>query len=73
MAGGGPVAVATYRWRYLAEMAVATLAEEGIEAVVVGDDAGGAYPGLRPVRVLVAAGEEDRARAVLAEVEEAEE
>jgi predicted Fe-Mo cluster-binding NifX family protein len=55
--------------RLEAEMAAGILEAEGIEAVVLADDAGGAYPPLqmaRGVRLLVAAEDEARARDLLA-------
>ncbi|HEX9883093.1 MAG TPA: DUF2007 domain-containing protein, partial [Desulfobaccales bacterium] len=53
----------------IAEMAAGLLESEGIEALVMADDAGGAYPMLqfiRGVRLLVAPEDEARAREILA-------
>jgi hypothetical protein len=53
----------------MAELAAGLLEAEGVEALVLADDAGGNYPMLqfvRGVRVLVAAEDEARARELLA-------
>ena len=46
-------------------MAAGRLADAGIPAVVVGDDAGGMYPGIMPVAIRVAREDEARAREAL--------
>jgi hypothetical protein len=59
--------VATYRYRHEAEFARTVLELEEIEAMVFADDAGGMEPFImRPVRLIVRAEDEDRARSVLA-------
>jgi hypothetical protein len=63
--GTGTIEVARFRYRHEAEMAAGTLADAGIPAVVVGDDAGGMYPGIMFVAVRVAAENVENARAVL--------
>jgi len=63
-----PTVIATYRARYVAEMAKGRLATEGIQAALATDDAGGAYPQLqstRGVRLVVAGQEAHRAWHVL--------
>lgn len=67
--GDTPVEVGRYTWRHQAEMRRDLLAGEGVRAVVVADDAGGAYAGIAPARLLVAAGDLDLARALLAAFE----
>ncbi len=73
------VVLETFPNRIEAEMAAGLLEAEGIEARVMADDAGGAYPMLqfiRGVRLLVAPEDAYRARQVLlamAESGEAEE
>jgi hypothetical protein len=60
--------VATFGYRYEAEFARETLRVAGIESVLAGDDAGGAYAGMsftRRIRLLVRSSELDRAREVL--------
>ena len=64
---GDTVEVARFRFRHEAEMAAGRLADAGIPAVVVGDDAGGMYPGIMSVGIRVARGDEARAREVLTE------
>jgi hypothetical protein len=67
------VVLETFPNRIAAEMAAGLLESEGIEAMVLADDAGGAYPSLqfvRGVRVLVAAEDQYRAREILAAMEE---
>ena len=57
-------------------MAAGLLESEGIPALVMADDAGGAYPSLqfvRGVRLLVAAADRYRAREILKAMEVAEE
>jgi len=59
-----PTVIATYRARYVAEMAKGRLATEGIRAALATDDAGGAYPQLQPtqgVRLVVAGHDAHRA------------
>ena len=63
------VVLETFPNRMIAEMAAGLLASEGIEALVMADDAGGAYPMLqfiRGVRLLVAPEDRYRAREILA-------
>ena len=63
-----PVPVGTYSYRHEAEFARATLQGAGIECVLVGDDAGGAYAGLsftRPITLLVRPDQLDDAKMVL--------
>jgi hypothetical protein len=63
-----PVVVATFAFRHEAEFALETLRAAGIEAMLVADDAGGAYAGLSlsgPARILVRAPDGERARALL--------
>ncbi len=63
------IVLETFSNRIEAEMAAGLLEAEGIEAMVVADDAGGAYPMLqfvRGVRLLVDQEDEARAREVLA-------
>jgi hypothetical protein len=71
----GPVEVARYRYRHEAEMRRSLLEDEGIDAVVVGDDAGGMYPGIFPtgsIRLVVGPDDVERARAILAEFDSEE-
>lgn len=54
--------------RLLAEMAAQLLAQEGIDCLILADDAGGAYPPLqaiRGVRLMVDAADAFRARQIL--------
>ena len=63
----------TFPSRIEAEMAQGILEGEGIEAIVMADDAGGAYPMLqfvRGVKLLVAAEDEARAQEILAAMAE---
>jgi hypothetical protein len=63
------VVLETFPNRMIAEMAAGLLESEGIEAMVLADDAGGAYPMLqfiRGVRLLVAPEDRYRAREILA-------
>lgn len=58
----------TFAYRHEAEFARETLREAGIDSVLAGDDAGGAYAGMsftRPFRLLVRADDLDRAKALL--------
>ena len=71
------VVIATFPNRTLAALAASLLESEDIEAFILADDAGGAYPMLqflRGVRLLVAPEDEPRAREILeaAEGEDAE-
>lgn len=66
-----PVEVARYRWRHEAEIAVGLLEDAGIPSVVVADDAGGAYAGIAPARLVVAPEHAERARRILDEAEPA--
>jgi hypothetical protein len=67
------IVLATFPNRIAAEMAAGVLESEGIEALVMADDAGGAYPMLqfiRGVRLMVAPEDAYRAREVLKAMEE---
>lgn len=67
------VVIETFPNRIVAEMAAGLLESEGVEAMVMADDAGGAYPALqfvRGVRLLVASEDEARAREILAAMAE---
>ena len=67
------VVLETFPSRIEAEMAQGILESEGIEAVVMADDAGGAYPMfqfIRGVKLLVAAEDEARAQETLAAMAE---
>ncbi len=62
------VVIEKFPSRVLAEMAASVLEAEGIEVLVLADDAGGAYPMLqflRGVRLLVASEDEARAKEIL--------
>jgi hypothetical protein len=62
--------VATFGFRHEAEFARATLQAAGIDSVMVGDDAGGAYTGLsfaRHIQVLVRAEDLDQAKTILSD------
>jgi len=62
------VVIETYSDESFAEAAVSFLEAEGIEALIVSDDAGHALPNLDfagGVRVMVAPGDVDRAKALL--------
>ncbi len=64
------VMIATFRYRHEAEFAGALLESEGIEYVLVGDDAGGMRPeimSVNPIRLYVAREDADRAARVIAE------
>jgi hypothetical protein len=68
------VVLETFPTRIAAEMASGLLESEGIEALVMADDAGGTYPMLqfiRGVKLMVAAGDEARAKEILAAMAEA--
>lgn len=67
------VVIETFPNRILAELAAGLLEGEGIEALVMADNAGGAYPALqfvRGVRLLVAPQDEAQAREILAAMQE---
>ena len=70
---GAPVPVAVVGSRSEAELIVGLLRSNGLRAAVSADDAGGQEPQLQlqGVRVLVAPSDEDAARSLLAEVEDA--
>lgn len=62
------VLIRTFPNRILAGLAASLLEAEGIQAFILSDDAGGAYPVLqfiRGVRLLVAPQDEARARDIL--------
>lgn len=62
------VLVAAFAYRYEAEFARAILTSAGIDSVLIGDDAGGAYAGMSftsRMRLLVRTDEVDHAREVL--------
>jgi len=66
------IVIETFSSRAVAELAAGLLEAEGIETLVLADDAGGAYPMLqfvRGVRVLVAVADEARAREILSSQE----
>lgn len=65
-----PVEVARYRWRHEAEMALGILEDEGIPGAVLADDGGRTYAGIGEARIVVPPSQAERARAVLAELEE---
>ena len=63
------VVLETFPSRIEAEMAQGILESEGIEAIVMADDAGGAYPMfqfIRGVKLMVASEDEARAQEILA-------
>ena len=67
------IVLETFSNRIEAEMAAGLLEAEGIEAWVMADDAGGAYPMLqfvRGVRLMVFKEDETRAREILAAMAE---
>ncbi len=62
------IVLETFSSRIEAEMAAGLLESEGVPAMVMADDAGGAYPALqftRGVRLMVAAEDQYRAREIL--------
>jgi len=68
------IVLETFSNRIEAEMAAGLLESEGVEAIVMADDAGGAYPSLqfvRGVRLLVFREDEPRAREILRDMQEA--
>ncbi len=67
------VVLETFPSRIEAEMAQGILEGEGIEAIVMADDAGGAYPMfqfIRGVKLMVAAADKFRAQEILAAMAE---
>jgi hypothetical protein len=63
------VVLETFSSRIEAEMAQGILESEGIEAIVMADDAGGTYPMfqfIRGVKLMVAAEDEAQAKEILA-------
>jgi hypothetical protein len=67
------IVLETFSNRIEAEMAAGLLESEGIEATVMADDAGGAYPMLqfvRGVRLMVAQEDEARAKEIRAAMAE---
>jgi hypothetical protein len=67
------IVLETFASRIEAEMAAGLLESEGVEAMVLADDAGGAYPMLqfiRGVRVMVYREDEARAREILQDMAE---
>jgi hypothetical protein len=67
------IVLETFASRIEAEMAAGLLESEGVEAMVLADDAGGAYPMLqfiRGVRLLVYREDEARAREILKDMAE---
>jgi hypothetical protein len=67
------VVLETFPSRIEADMAQGILEAEGIEAVVMADDAGGTYPMLqfiRGVKLMVAAEDKARAQEILAAMED---
>ncbi len=67
------VVLETFSSRIEAEMAQGILEGEGIEAAIMADDAGGAYPMfqfIRGVKLLVAAEDEARAKEIMAAMAE---
>ena len=67
------VVLETFSNRIEAAMAAGLLESEGIEAMVMADDAGGAYPMLqfvRGVKLMVAAADKARAQEILAAMAE---
>jgi hypothetical protein len=68
------IVLETFPNRIEAEMAAGLLESEGVEAMVLADDAGGAYPSLQffhGVRLLVYREDEARAREILRDMEQA--
>lgn len=69
------VVVATFSYRHEAEFALETLRTAGIRAMLLADDAGGAYAGLSlsgPIRILVHGGDAGHARMLLGEADNSE-
>ena len=66
------IVLETFPNRIAAEIVAGLLESEGVEAMVLADDAGGAYPSLaffHGVRLLVAAEDAYRAREILRDME----
>lgn len=64
--------VGTYGYRHEAEFARETLKAAGIESMLLGDDAGGAYAGMsftRRMTLLVRTADLERAKAILSDSE----
>jgi hypothetical protein len=67
------IVLETFYNRIEAEIAQGILESEGVEAVIMADDAGGSYPMLqfiRGVKLMVAAEDEGRAKEILAAMED---
>ncbi|MEJ2670628.1 MAG: DUF2007 domain-containing protein [Deltaproteobacteria bacterium] len=67
------IVLETFYNRIEAEIAQGILESEGVEAVIMADDAGGTYPMLqfiRGVKLMVAAEDEGRAKEILAAMED---
>jgi len=68
------VEIAAYASSFDADIAIAHLASEGIEAFLASDDAGGAFPSMTGIgggaRVLVRSGDAAAARAALAALDQ---
>jgi len=67
------IVLETFASRIEAEMAAGLLESEGVDAMVMADDAGGAYPMLqfiRGVRLMVYREDEARAREILKDMAE---
>jgi hypothetical protein len=67
------IVLETFASRIEAEMAAGLLESEGVPALVLADDAGGAYPSLqfvRGVHLLVATEDQYRAREILRDMAE---
>ena len=67
------IVLETFPNRIEAEMAAGLLESEGVQAMVLADDAGGAYPSLqfvRGVRLMVYREDEARAREILKDMAE---
>jgi Putative prokaryotic signal transducing protein len=66
--------IAAYPSTFDADVAIAHLASEGIEAFLASDDAGGAFPSMTGIgggaRVLVRSADADAARAALATLDQ---
>lgn len=68
--GDEPVVAGSFAFRHEAEFARETLHAAGIDAILLADDAGGAYAGLSftgQASLLVRSGDLERARALLGE------
>jgi hypothetical protein len=65
--------VGKYQFEYQAQVARLALEAEGMDAAVLADNAGGMLPSLQilfPVRLMVRSEDAERARAILAELED---